>query len=151
MSSFIGTFENKIDAKGRVSVPARFRAVLEARNLSGIALYPSLRYPCLEASGMDRIETMVSRMDDSPIPAGNDELSEFIFASAREIPFDPNGRILLPEDFRASTGLTDKAAFVGRGNRFEIWEPAAQAKMEAEQRARIMAAHNLDRAPGGSQ
>ena len=56
MKSFIGTFENKIDSKGRISVPATFRAVINAKSLNSVICYSSLTGPCIEGCGLDRIE-----------------------------------------------------------------------------------------------
>src|SRR5262245_46905807 len=69
VKAFIGTFVNKIDAKGRISVPASFRAVVQARGLSGVALYPSLiGEKCIEGCGLDHIEKLADDQPDNPLP-----------------------------------------------------------------------------------
>lgn len=139
MKAFIGTFVNKIDAKGRISVPAPFRTVLHAKNLNGVAVYPALTGPCIEGCGLDRIEAMVETMPDSPIPGvDEDTVAHLIFASARELPFDGGGRIVLPAEFTEKAGLKDQGAFVGKGRTFQIWDPPALEATQAEMFAQAM-------------
>lgn len=141
MKSFIGTFVNKIDAKGRISVPAPFRAVLQTKNLSGVTCYPALTGPCIEGCGLDRIEAMVETLPDDPIPSvDEDAIAHLIFASARDLQFDGGGRIVLPADFLAKADLSDQGAFVGKGRTFQIWNPSALETAQAEMFERAMTA-----------
>ena len=134
MKSFIGTFENKIDAKGRISVPATFRAVLNAKSLNSVICYSSLTGPCIEGCGLDRIESMVDKLPDQPVlDDSEDTIAHLIFSSARELPFDTGGRIILPSEFITKAKIYDYGAFVGKGKTFQIWNPtelkAIQSKM----------------------
>jgi MraZ protein len=146
VKTFIGTFVNKIDAKGRISVPAPFRMVIQAKGLAGIALYPSLTDdPCIEGCGLDRIETLAESLPDDALPgARQDAIAHLIIGTARETPFDGGGRIVLPEDFMAKARLTDKGAFVGKGRSFQIWEPAALAEAQAAMTRRLAAARRAE-------
>jgi MraZ protein len=141
VTAFIGTHVNKIDAKGRISVPASFRAVVQARGLMGVALYPSpLDEPCLEGCGMDHIENLSNAMPVDPLPAvEQDAIAHLIIGTAHEALFDGGGRIVLPEEFMKRAGLTDKGAFVGKGRTFQIWEPAALADAQNALRNHIIA------------
>jgi MraZ protein len=140
VKTFIGTFVNKIDAKGRISVPAPFRTVIQAKGLAGIALYPSLTDPCIEGCGLDRIEQLAENLPDDALPGvEQDAIAHLIIGTARETPFDGGGRIVLPEDFMAKAHLTDKGAFVGKGRSFQIWEPQALADAQAAMIKRIAA------------
>ena len=140
MKAFIGTFINKIDAKGRISVPAPFRTVLQAKNLTGVAVYPALTGPCIEGCGLDRIEAMVETMPDDPIPGlDEDSTAHLIFASARDLPFDGGGRIVLPTEFLEKAGLKDQGAFVGKGRTFQIWDPAVLETAHSDMFQRAMA------------
>jgi len=142
---FTGTFVNKIDAKGRISVPAPFRMVVQAKGLAGIALYPSLTDSCIEGCGLDRIEALAENLPDDALPgARQDAIAHLIIGTARETPFDGGGRIILPEDFMAKAGLTDKGAFVGKGRSFQIWEPATLADAQADMMRRIAAARRAE-------
>ncbi len=145
MKAFIGTFINKIDAKGRISVPASFRAVVQARGLAGVALYPSLTDQCIEGCGMDRIESLSDAQPDNPLPnVEQDAIAHLIIGTAREALFDGGGRIVLPEDFMAKAGLTDKGAFVGKGRTFQIWEPSALANAQSAMLNRLLTARRRE-------
>jgi MraZ protein len=131
MKSFIGTFVNKIDAKGRISVPAPFRNVLQQKGLTGVTCYPSITGPCIEGCGIDRIEAMVDMLPDEPIPSmQEDSIAHLIFASARDLQFDTGGRIVLPSDFINEAKLLQYGAFVGKGRTFQIWEPKELEKIQ---------------------
>ena len=133
MKHFIGSFVNKIDAKGRVSVPASFRTLMQSKGQNAVALYPSVTAECLEGCGLDRIEAMVDSLEDTPVPSVEDDsIAYTIFGMARETAFDATGRIVLPADFMAHANLTDRAAFVGKGRTFQIWEPDALDKVQTE-------------------
>ena len=146
MKAFIGTFVNKIDAKGRISVPASFRAVLQARGLSGVALYPSLiGERCVEGCGLDHIEKLSDDQPDNPLPpVDQDAIAHLIIGTAREALFDGGGRIVLPEDFMAKAGLSDKGAFVGKGRTFQIWEPSALADAQSTLLNRLITARRRE-------
>jgi MraZ protein len=140
MNAFFGTFTNKVDAKGRVSVPAPFRAVIQGRGLTSIALHPSLFEPCLEGAGVDRFTNLLQGTADSFVPAARDEASELIMEDLRELPLDGEGRIVLPDEFLAKAALKEQASFVGRGWKFQIWEPGAFDGVRKAKLARVAAA-----------
>ncbi len=135
MTSFLSTFVNKVDRKGRVSVPAQFRAALAEQSFQGIIAYPSLIDPAIDGFGRDVLEQMSRRRFDQTMEDGDferallgggsdgDDTVETIMAMARELPFDGDGRIVLPGQLAEAAGITDRAAFVGRGMRFQIWSP----------------------------
>jgi len=136
---FIGTFENKVDAKGRVSVPATFRQALAGQPFNGIAAFRSHRADAIEACGMDFMEQMIARIAGLDLfSADSNDLATTIFSDSQQLSFDSTGRIQLPEYFRSHAGITDKAAFVGMGQLFQIWEPGKLEahKASARERAR---------------
>ena len=137
MKAFFGTFVNKVDAKGRISVPAPFRAVIQGRGLMSVALHPSLFDACLEGAGFDRFENLLSGFKDSFVPAARDEAAELIMEELRELPLDGDGRVVLPDEFIAKANLKDQAAFVGRGWKFQIWEPTAFAAAKKAKLQRV--------------
>src|SRR4051812_48707865 len=139
MKAFFGTFTNKIDAKGRLSVPAPFRAVIQGRGLTSVALHPSLFEACLEGAGYDRFENLLKGVEDAFVAANRDDAADLIMAELRDLPLDGEGRIVLPDDFMTKARLHDQAAFVGRGWKFEIWEPAALAAAKQAKLTRIAA------------
>ncbi|MEK9945892.1 MAG: division/cell wall cluster transcriptional repressor MraZ [Alphaproteobacteria bacterium] len=133
LALFLSTFVNKVDRKGRVSVPATFRAVLSQQTFSGVVAIPSLVSAAIEGSGIDRFERLAEGIDDfSPFSDEHDDFSKAIFGKAHQLPFDGEGRIIIPENLLAHAGITERAAFVGQGRSFQIWEPLALAQREAE-------------------
>ena len=140
MKAFFGTFVNKVDAKGRVSVPAPFRAVIQGRGLNSVALHPSLIEPCLEGAGFDRFENLESEIPDSFAPVKRNEIAELVMGELRELLLDSEGRIVLPDEFIAKANLKDQATFIGQGKFFQIWEPVAIAAAIEAKRQRVIAA-----------
>ncbi len=138
MQAFFGTFTNKIDAKGRLSVPAPFRVVIQSRGLTSVALHPSLFERCLDGAGRDRFENLTLKQEDSFRPGTRDEAADLIMGDLRDLALDGEGRIVLPDEFMASANLTDQAAFVGAGWKFQIWEPGLYAAAKQAKRDRVV-------------
>ena len=128
MASFIGTFTNRIDRKGRVSVPARFRAALAAPPaagaFNGIVVSPNGGLGAIDACDRQRIEDTIERLDarDGLTPEER-QAAELVLSVSEELPFDGEGRIILPERLIVLAGIGDRAVFVGIGRVFQIWSP----------------------------
>lgn len=126
MALFLSTFINKIDRKGRVSVPAPFRAELAGQEFHGIVAIPSFKTPALQCGGMDWMERLSAGVNEYDMfSEEQDMLSATLLAAAQRLALDGDGRIVLPESLIAHANLGEQAAFVGRGKLFEIWEPEA--------------------------
>ena len=124
MHLFLSTFTNRIDKKGRVSVPAQFRAVLRQDEFQGIIVYPSFVNPCIEASGFSRIEEISSIIEDlDPYSEEKDAFATAILGDSHQLSFDSEGRVILPEVLIKNIALDDKVLFIGKGKSFEIWNP----------------------------
>ena len=131
MTSFLSTFVNKVDRKGRVSVPAPFRNALSEAAYQGVIVYLSLADNAIDAFGRTLLENLNQRRLDKTMAdddfeqalLGTDNMIDTIMAMAHELPFDGEGRILLPLTLAKTVGIKDRAAFVGRGTRFQIWAP----------------------------
>jgi MraZ protein len=126
MPLLVGRHTNKIDRKGRVSVPKQFRDFYQSKGgFSGIYVYPSPKLAVIEACDEPFMERMAASLDD--LPLFSDEQSDFavVLGSAHALPFDPEGRIVLPPELMTHAGLDGEATFVGRGNTFQIWNPDA--------------------------
>jgi MraZ protein len=129
MDRFVSTFTNKIDAKGRVSIPAPFRAVLERDGYTqggsgGIYCYPSLDAPALDAGGerlAQKIDGLLAGLPD--YSNERDELSVALYGDVQVIAIDGDGRIVLPDTLRAHAGLQSLVTFVGLGDKFQMWSP----------------------------
>jgi|SRR5512134_2681741 MraZ protein len=142
MDRFVSTFTNKIDAKGRVSIPAPFRAVLERDGYSqgssgGIYCYPSLDAPALDAGGerlAKKIDGLLAGLPD--YSDERDELSVALYGDVQVLAIDGDGRIVLPEGLRSHAGLRDQVTFVGLGDKFQMWAPQAFDERRAKARAK---------------
>lgn len=128
MSLFLSSYENRLDTKGRISVPASFRSAVASENFAGVVLYRSFTNNCIEGLSMSRMEKMATATDQMGVfDSELDDLSAMLFADARPLQFDVTGRVVIPEDLLAHAGIKDTAVFVGRGNSFQIWNPDAFA------------------------
>ncbi len=126
MSLFLSSYENRLDTKGRISVPASFRASVAAEKFPGVVLFRSFTHNCIEGMTMSRMEQMAAATDKMGLfDSQLDDLTAMLFADARELTFDVTGRIVIPSDMLVHAGITDRAVFVGRGNSFQIWNPDA--------------------------
>ena len=133
---FMSTYVNKVDRKGRVSVPASFRTAVAGQSFHGIATFRSFKTAAIEGSGVDRIEEMSARLDALEQFSEDYDSLASIFADTQQLAFDSEGRVVLPEDLIAHAGISDSAAFVGLGRTFQIWEPEAHKRHQNEMRER---------------
>ena len=140
MSQFLGTHQTKLDAKGRTSVPAPFRAALKRASEAGTAaliLRPSHKHPCIEAWPAEVFDTLATPLESMALFADDsDDLTTALYADAWPVEADKEGRIVLPDSLVQHAGLTDSVVFMGLGRQFQIWEPAAAARRTAEARDR---------------
>lgn len=134
MTLFLSTSTHRIDRKGRVSVPAAFRAALEGETFRGVALSEPLSgAPCVEGSGIGRVAKMAEALSAmNPLTEEREALSMALLAGVTQAPFDGEGRIVLSEDLIAHAGLSGAALFAGLGDKFQIWEPEAFKARRAE-------------------
>lgn len=126
MALFLSACVNKVDKKGRVSVPAPFRAALTDQLFQGVVLFCSHTHICLEGFGMARMEELCQRLEHYDLfSADQDDMATAIFGEAVQLPFDGDGRIILPAALMDFAGLGEHAAFIGMGHKFQIWNPEA--------------------------
>ncbi len=145
MALFLSQYQNRIDKKGRVSVPAPFRAVLAGQAFQGIIAYRSFINPCVEACGMSRMEALYAGIDAlDPFSPERDAFATALLGESEQLAFDGDGRVILPEHLLQQAQLQDTALFVGKGATFEIWAPEryhthaeAARKLAMEQRSRL--------------
>lgn len=138
MDGFVATFVNRLDQKGRVSVPAPFRAVLAREGQDGLYCYPALDRPAIDAGGAKLQTAIAARLE--PFETFSDDyetLSTAFYGESRILKIDPDGRVILPEEFRAYAGVADTAVFVGQGFKFQIWAPERFAERQREARAHL--------------
>ena len=149
MDRFVSTFINKIDAKGRVSIPASFRAVLERDGYAtggavGIYCYPSLDAPALDAGGERLAATIDGLLRGLPDYSDErDELSVALYGDVQVLGLDGDGRIVLPEGLRSHCGIASIVTFVGLGQKFQIWEPGRFDARRAAAREKVRESRKL--------
>jgi MraZ protein len=127
-----------VDTKGRVSLPSDYRAIVKELSTE-IVCYRSLTSPCIEGCAEELLEKIASDMETSLdfFSQTQDDLTNLIFGDARRFSFDSTGRILLTEKLLKHAQITDTAVFVGKGRKFQIWNPENWEKEEARIRAAI--------------
>jgi MraZ protein len=145
MTHFLGTHQNRLDAKGRVSVPAPFRAAVKSRGESSgagmqLVLRPSHQHPCIEAWPAAEFAALAEPLNRLDLfSQAHDDLAASLYADAFPVEVDKEGRIVLPDQLVAYASLTEGVVFMGLGRVFQIWEPAAaeRRRAEARERARV--------------
>ncbi len=139
MNRFLSSAVNKIDAKGRVSVPAHFRAVVQSRGYAELYAIRQIDVPALDVGGLDLLGRYEERIAlEDPFQQTADDMSFFVHGDGAFLKYDQDGRITVSDFIREHTGITTEAAFVGRGNFFQIWEPGRLRAYGAEVRARLL-------------
>ena len=137
MELFLSTYVNKVDRKGRVSVPATFRSTLATHRHSNVVVaFPSFRVPAVDATGSDRMEEMQNRLE--VLEQFSDEYENLtqLFADTHLLTMDAEGRIILPETLKEHAQIDADVAFVGLGATFQMWEPGHYAEHRATVRER---------------
>lgn len=140
MSVLVGRYVNKIDRKGRVSVPKLFRDVVLAGGgeFSGIYAYRLFQEPAIEACGEAYMTRVAQSLEDLPMNSQeHNDLAAMFLENGNQLAFDPEGRIVLPDELIRHAGLEAEALFVGRGWRFQIWNPARYEESRAQVFARL--------------
>ena len=152
MDRFVSHYTLRLDSKGRVSIPAPYRAVLARDGFEGLYCYPTLDAPALDAGGnalLAEIEDLIGRFP--PYSEEREQLSSALYGTSEVLKVDGEGRAILTEPLKTHAKIGDEATFVGLGHKFQIWEPGrfraelaeATEKVRAfkqELGARIMAA-----------
>tara|TARA_B110000116_G_C16733646_1_gene534940 strand:+ start:455 stop:913 length:459 start_codon:yes stop_codon:yes gene_type:complete len=140
---FLSTYENKLDKKGRVSVPASYRSYLSNLGYNGIVCYPSFNNQSIEAWPQDRIEKISNAIDAlNPFEEKKDYFATSILSESTNLQFDGEGRISLSSKLLRHSKIKNSMLFVGQGKTFQIWEPIAFEKFRTQSRKKS----NINRA-----
>ena len=132
---FLSTYENKLDRKGRVSVPASYRSYLSNIGYNGVICYPSFNNQCIEAWPQDRIEKISTAIDSlNPFEEKKDYFSTSILSESINLQFDGEGRISLTPKLLKHAKIKNSMLFVGQGKTFQIWEPTTFEKFRVTAR-----------------
>ena len=132
---FLSTYENKLDKKGRVSVPASFRGFLSNMGYNGIVCFPSFNNQSIEAWPQDRIEKISNAIDTlNPFEDKKDYFATSILSESINLQFDSEGRIALTKKLLKHSKIRNSILFVGQGKTFQIWEPTSFEKFRVNAR-----------------
>ena len=138
---FLSSYENKLDKKGRVSVPATFRSHLSSLGYNGFISYPSFNHSALEACSQDRIEKLSNTIDSlNPFEDKRDYFATSILSESVNLQFDTEGRVSITDKLLKHANIKSNILFVGLGKTFQIWEPKIFEKFKIS--ARKKAYHN---------
>ena len=134
---FRGSFEHSVDAKGRVSVPSRFRDILAERYEGRLVLTMDfdkciMAYPLEE---WERVEEKIKSLPQSQKEVK--DFTRFVFSNATECELDKQGRILIPPALRERAGINKGVVLVGIINKIEIWDPKAWQERQAQNGEKI--------------
>ena len=140
MDRFVSHHVLRLDAKGRVSVPAPFRAVLARDGFDGLYCYPALDRPALDAGGNAlhaEIEALIAGF--APYSDERERFALALYGTGDTLKMDGEGRVVLTDALKAHAGITEAASFVGLGHKFQIWEPGRLRTELAEATEKVRA------------
>jgi MraZ protein len=125
MGQFVSHYVLRLDAKGRISVPAAFRTVLARDGFEGVYCHPALDRPALDAGGnalLAEIRALITGYP--PYSEQREQFALSLYGTSETLKIDSEGRVVLTETLKAHAGITDAATFVGLGHKFRLWEPS---------------------------
>ena len=121
---FLSSYENKLDKKGRVSVPASYRSYLSNLGYNGVICYPSFNNQSIEAWPQDRIEKISNTIDSlNPFEEKRDYFATSVLSESVNLQFDTEGRVSFTKKLLNHARIKNNILFVGLGKTFQIWEP----------------------------
>jgi MraZ protein len=158
MNRFVSHYTLRLDSKGRVSIPAPYRAVLNRDGFDGLYCYPALDRPAIDAGGnalMGEIESLIAQF--APFSDQREQFATALFGTSDTLKLDGEGRVNLTEPLKAHAGIKDAVSFVGLGHKFQIWEPGrfrtelAEATDKVRELRRQLGSQAAQRAPGARE
>ncbi|HCL65464.1 MAG TPA: transcriptional regulator MraZ [Rhizobium sp.] len=141
MNRFLSNATNRIDAKGRVSVPAAFRSVLAQRDIQDLYCFQDFVFPAINVGGPDLLERYERQISaEDPFSPLANEMSLLVHGGGVFMKLDAEGRLMVTDFIREFTGIVSEVTFVGRADHFQLWQPqaflAAQAAAREARRLR---------------
>jgi MraZ protein len=124
VDGYVSHYTNRLDAKGRVSIPASFRAVLARDGFDGLYVHPSIDQEALDCGGhalLREIDGLLSGL--SPYSEERDLFSTALIGTSEILKVDSEGRAILTESLKSYAAISSEVTFVGHGHKFQIWEP----------------------------
>ena len=139
MNLFVSQFVNKIDKKGRVSLPSQFRNILPKKSNNEIILFKSLKFKSIEGCSSERIDKIANKIEELDIFSDDqDDFATSIFSEIIPTKLDKEGRFLIPENLKVYSNISSEVTFIGQGHYFQIWEPRAALERQKKSRQRIV-------------
>ncbi len=139
MVLFVSTFLNKVDKKGRVSLPSSFRNALPKSNRNEIILYKSIKSKSVEGCGIERLNEIAKRINNLDYFSEDfDDFSTSVFSEIIPTTIDRDGRFIIPEELKRYANIGNEVIFFGQGSFFQIWEPKNGLKKKDEARKRLL-------------
>ena len=138
MDRFVSHTTLRLDSKGRVSIPASFRSVLDRDGFDGLYCYPALVSTAIDAGGnalMAEIEALIGRF--APFSEQREQFALALYGTSETLKIDGEGRVVLSEILKRHAGITEAASFIGLGHKFQIWEPRRFASHLEEAKTRV--------------
>lgn len=140
MAGFVSHFTNRLDKKGRVSIPAPFRAVLAKDGFDGLYSIASPHSAAVDAGGNALLDEIQNRLETfSKLTADHDAMAMVLFGASETPKIDADGRIMISDMVRDHTGVTDEITFAGLGYKFQLWQPERFREHRAEAQKRALA------------
>ena len=133
MDRFVSHYLLRLDAKGRISVPAPFRAVLSQDSFDGLFCCPALDRPAIDVGGkalLAEIEQLIASFP--PYSEEREQFSTALYGTSETLKMDTEGRVTLTEALKDHAGIMEAASFVGLGHKFQIWAPDRLGKQLSE-------------------
>ena len=139
MDLFVSQFVNKIDKKGRVSLPSQFRNILPKKSNNEIILFKSLKFKSIEGCSSERIDKIADKIEELDIFSDDqDDFATSIFSEIIPTKLDKEGRFLIPENLKLYSNISNEVTFIGQGHYFQIWEPEAATERQKKSRERLV-------------
>jgi MraZ protein len=135
---YLSNYTSRLDAKGRVSIPAPFRAVLARDGFDGLYVHPSLDVEAVDCGGhalLHEIHELLRPL--SPYSEERDLFSTALIGTSEILKIDSEGRVNLSESVKAYAGIAAEVTFVGHDFKFQIWEPGRFLAYLAEARSQL--------------
>ena len=138
MELFVSTFTNKIDKKGRVSLPSLFRSALPKNYKNEIILLKSLKNKGIEGLSVSRVKEIASRINNLDFFSDeHDDFTTSIFSEMLPTNLDREGRFLLPEKLKDFAEIKNEVTFIGQGFFFLLVYPSTAFDLQNKSRARL--------------
>ncbi|NRR90260.1 division/cell wall cluster transcriptional repressor MraZ [Winogradskyella undariae] len=123
MNSFIGTYECKADAKGRLMIPAVLKKQLSSALQDGFVLKRAVFQPCLELYPMSEWNKMMEKLNKlNRFKKKNNDFIRRFTAGVKIVEVDSAGRLLIPKDLISFSGISKEVVLASAVNILEIWD-----------------------------